>query len=351
MMTDREASRAYLDRFLGHVASAGALAVVAVADRLGVLSALAQGPATPVTLANRSGVDRRYLEETMAALAAAGLVEYQAEDGTFWLPAGAQQCLVDSTSPYYVVGWAQILTALSARVGEVARAFVAGEGIPPSVYGDELREAMIRTNSPATRALLVSKWLPALPDVVAGLQRGIRVADIGCGAGTAALAIAEAFPASTVIGYDTDVTSIETARAAATHLPNLSFQAVPAEELSSSLPFDFILAIDAIHDMSAPQVALVAIHQALAPNGCFLMVEPNLGTQLADNLHPTGALLYSLSALYCVPVSRGGGSGNGGLGAGWGSEAAERMAREAGFGRFERLPIQTRTNSFYRLGN
>lgn len=350
MMTDREATREYLDRFLGHAASAGALTVVAVADRLGLFSGLAQGPATPATLAGRCGVDRRYLEEALAALAAAGLVEYTAENGSFTLPAGAEACLVDSSSPYYVVGWAQILSALAGRVDELATAFAAGEGIPAPIYGDQLREAMARTNSPAIRALLVRKWLPTLPDVVAGLQRGIRVADIGCGSGTAARVIAEAFPASTVIGYDTDLASIETARSAGADLPNLSFEAVPAEQLPSSPSFDFILAIDAIHDMEAPQAALAAIRQALAANGCFLMVEPNAAPQLTDNLHPTGALLYALSTLYCVPVSRGGGSG-GGLGAAWGPERAERMAREVGFGKFEKLAIQTRTNSFYRLAN
>jgi ubiquinone/menaquinone biosynthesis C-methylase UbiE len=44
--------------------------------------------------------------------------------------------------------------------------------------------------------------LPALDGVVERLRAGARVADVGCGAGGAVLLMAEAFPASTFVGYD-----------------------------------------------------------------------------------------------------------------------------------------------------
>jgi hypothetical protein len=40
-----------------------------------------------------------------------------------------------------------------------------------------------------------------------------------------------------------------------------------------------------------------------------------------------------------------------GLGTAWGPARAGEMARLAGFGTFEELPIDNPTNAFYRLGH
>ena len=56
---------------------------------------------------------------------------------------------------------------------------------------------------------------------------------------------------------------------------------------------------------------------------------------LENNLdHPFAPLLYAISCLCCTPVSLA--QGGAGLGTMWGEEPAERMLREAGFGRVER---------------
>ena len=50
---------------------------------------------------------------------------------------------------------------------------------------------------PGYRTFLVANWLPALEGVVAKLQAGAKVADVGCGHGASTLVMAQAFPAST----------------------------------------------------------------------------------------------------------------------------------------------------------
>ena len=62
------------------------------------------------------------------------------------------------------------------------------------------------------KANLVSSWLPALDGVVARLEAGIAVADVGCGYGHSTLLMAQAFPNSSFHGFDTHVDSIEEAR-------------------------------------------------------------------------------------------------------------------------------------------
>src|SRR3546814_10726155 len=60
---------------------------------------------------------------------------------------------------------------------------------------------------------IVPSWLPALDDMLPRLERGARVADIGCGVGFSTLLMAEAFPNSRFTGYDFHAPSIEQAAA------------------------------------------------------------------------------------------------------------------------------------------
>ena len=55
---------------------------------------------------------------------------------------------------------------------------------------------------PGYRGNLVAEWLPALDGVVEKLERGAKVADVGCGHGASTIIMAEAFPNSEFHGFD-----------------------------------------------------------------------------------------------------------------------------------------------------
>ena len=61
---------------------------------------------------------------------------------------------------------------------------------------------------------LTQNWLPALPDVQAKLTAGepVRIAEVGCGEGLAAITIARAYPNAEIDGYDLDDASIAVGR-------------------------------------------------------------------------------------------------------------------------------------------
>jgi methylase of polypeptide subunit release factors len=61
---------------------------------------------------------------------------------------------------------------------------------------------------------LVSSWIPAVPGLADRLTAGITVADAGCGLGASTTIIADAYPASSVRGFDSHPESIALARAA-----------------------------------------------------------------------------------------------------------------------------------------
>lgn len=348
---DKDAMRAFMASYMEMTTGAAVMGVMAVADRTGLFKAMAgQGALSLDQVVARSGLQERYLQEILATLAAAGVLEYDAATACFALSDEHAACLADEGSPYFLGGWSQMVPALYRAVPGVVEAARTGGGVPYSDFGSEMVEGIARSNGPGMRILLARKWLPAMPDVVERLEEGIRVADIGCGTGTAVLTMARAYPSSQVIGFDVDRVSIERAREAAAEakLENARFEQLGGEAIPSEPGFDLITTFDVIHDLVRPREVLGCIRSALAPGGTYLMVEPAVGDSLEENLNPGGALTYAMSTLHCMTVSLA--HGGEGLGAAWGAKRAEDFCRAAGFTAFERLEIENPFNAFFRVG-
>ena len=341
-----------MERFEELASGAAAIAALAVADRSGLLMEMAgRGPLTIEELAvDATGTDRfspRYVEETLGTLAGAGVVSYDPATRRFLLPDEHAACLTDPASPYSLAGWLDMIPAAMKSIDRISRAAIEGGGIPLGDFDERIVAGIDRLNSPGTRILLTRRWLPAMPHVVTKLERGGRVADVGCGSGTAAISMASAFPASTVVGYDIDPRAVARARERAleSELTNLSFELLSAAEMAGD--FDLITTFDVIHDLADPVEALSRILTALDQQGTYLMVEPAAGDSLIDNLNPRGVLLTGFSLLYCLPQSL---VDNGpGLGAAWGPLRAEQLCRQVGFTRFEQLPIENPYSNFFRV--
>jgi SAM-dependent methyltransferase len=347
---DREKVQAFMEQFMGMTTGAALLAVCEVAGRTGLLRTLAKrGARTLGEIRAESGLQERYLRETLSALAAGGILHYEPAGETFELRPEVAACLADEQSPYFLGGWTQFLPALYRAIPGVVRAMREGGGVSYAEFGSEAVEAIDRANSPGMRVLLTRKWLPTLPEVVKRLEEGGRVADIGCGSGTSTLTLAQAYPRSEITGYDIDATALTRARSAAERLglANARFEQRSVEDLPPKPQFDLVTAFDVVHDLAKPRAVLRRIREALASDGTFLLVEPAAGDSLAENLHPGGALLYSISTLYCMTVSLS--QGGEGLGAAYGPRQAEALCREAGFARFRRLDVDNPFNAFYEV--
>ena len=348
---DRNVAKAQMGRLFEMTSHAATMAVLAVADQTGLLRQMqGAGPLDVAQLSERTGLEPRYLEEITSSLVAAELLAYEAEAGTLELSDEVAACLSDESSPYFMGGWTQILQGLYRAVPGVARACEEGGGVAYDAYGEFMVHGISRANSPGMRILLTRRWLAAVPGLSEKLEAGIDVADVGCGAGTAVLTLAEAYPNSKVVGFDVDARSIEAARASASEasLANASFERLGGEEIPQTPGFDLITAFDVVHDLVDPKAVLARIHGALrGPDGLFFMVEPDVAPDLESNLNPAGALLYAMSTLHCMTVSLA--HGGEGLGAAWGPTKAEQYCRGAGFGSFERLDVPNPMNAFYAI--
>lgn len=347
---DRDIAKAQMGRLFEMTSHAATMAVLGVADRTGLLRAMqGAGPLAIEALAERTGQQPRYLEEITASLIAAGLLAYDPAAGTVELSDEVAACLADESSPYFMGGWTQILQGLYRAVPGVAKACEEGGGVSYDSFGEFMVHGISRANSPGMRILLTRRWLAAVPGLAERLDAGISVADVGCGAGTAVLTLAEAYPRSTVVGFDVDARSIEAATAAAERagLQNARFERVGGEAIPVSPGFDLITAFDVVHDLVDPKAVLARIRAALRPEGLFFMVEPDVAPEIEQNINPSGALLYAMSTLHCMTVSLA--HGGEGLGAAWGPAKAEQYCREAGFTSFDRLDVPNPMNAFYAV--
>jgi SAM-dependent methyltransferase len=314
-------------------------ALVVMGDKLGLYRALAgAGPLSPADLAARTGTAERYVREWLNAQAAGGYVDYDPESGCYTLPPEQAVALTDESSPAYLPGFFQIALGSvldSPRITEAAR---SGEGLGWHEHGHDVHEGCERFFRPGYNANLIGSWLPALDGVVEKLERGARVADIGCGHGASTILMAQAFPHSTFVGSDYHQGSIETARERAEQAgvaDRVSFETTPAATHTGE-GYDLVTMFDCLHDMGDPVGAGRQVRELLAPDGTWMIVEPAAGDRVEDNLNPIGRAYYGLSTLLCTPSSL-----SQEVGAALGAQAGEARIREvvesAGFSRFRRV--------------
>ena len=348
-MLDQDKLMAFVGQAVTDLGAAMAAGGIVIGHRLGLYRALAEGPASPDTLAGRTGTTTRYVTEWLAQQAAGGYVEYDAATGEFSLTEEKAFALTDPDGPLYLPG--AFVLALGALRAEprVTSAFRSGEGLGWHEHDEDVFLGCETFFRPGYRAHLVDEWLPALEGVVEKLRTGARVADVGCGHGASTVLLAEAFPASSFAGSDYHDASIELARKRAADAGvtgQTSFETASAQTFSGD-GYDLVATLDCLHDMGDPVGAARHIRESLAPEGTWLMVEPFAGDGLADNLTPLGRAYYGFSTFICVPAGRSQPGGYS-LGAQAGPAALRQVAIDAGFTRFRRV-ADTPLNIVYEV--
>ncbi len=337
--TTRTVDPARLDELMGRVlqdnAGAASAVLVVIGDRLGLYRAMGDGePVTPAQLASRTGTHERYVREWLSNQAASGYAEYDAADGTFHLTPEQAMAFADESSPAFAVGSYQIAGSMAKDEAQITERFRTGEGFGWHEHDHDLFTGTDRFFRPGYLANLVPSWLPALDGVVARLEAGARVADIGCGHGASTVVMAQAFPNSTFVGSDYHEASVESARRAAERAgvaDRATFEVAGATEFGGG-PFDLICVFDALHDMGDPVGASAHVLSQLAPDGTWMVVEPFANDTLEDNLNPVGRIYYAASTCICTPNSLSQDVGLA-LGAQAGPARLEEVIREGGFTR------------------
>jgi len=343
-------AEAFEERMVSALNEGALMLMTSVGHRSGLFEAMNGAPALPCqAIAERAGLQERYVREWLGCMVAAGVVEIDGTAHTYRLPAAHARVLTDDGAANMAV-YAQFIPLLGGVEDDIVACFKDGGGVPYARYG-RFHEVMAEDSGQTVLPALVDHILPLVPGLVARLHDGIRVLDVGCGRGRALMLLAAAFPNSRFVGYDLSPEAIAWAGAEATRrgLGNLSFEARDVSDFDRTADphaFDLVLTFDAIHDQARPLNVLNGIRRSLAEGGTYLAQDIKGSSHHEhDRDHPLGTLLYAVSCLHCMTVSLA--QGGEGLGAMWGRETAERYFCDAGFGAIETHELQHDIQNLY----
>ena len=303
---DQQRLEAFQGLAVAEAAAAESAACAYVGDVLGLYAAMTgAGPLAAVDLAERTDTHPRYVREWLANQASGGYVLYDADEDTFELPDEHAAVLANPSGPADITGIYPIIAAAWASADRAVDAFRTGAGIGWHEHDARLFHGVERIFAPLYRHQLVQDWIPALDGVHERLTAGGRVADVGCGHGTSTIVLAEAYPASRFTGIDSHETSIAAAAKAAAESgvgDRVGFEVAAADSLPGD-GYDLVCFFDCLHDMGDPVAAARRAREALTDDGAVLLVEPQAGDGLADNLNPISRLFYAGSVFLCTPSS------------------------------------------------
>lgn len=345
---DKERAKSFTNKVLGDMAGAVAMNLCVIGDRLGLFKDLASnGAATAADFADRNAVDERYAREWLEGLAAAGYLDFSTQSSEFSLPVEHARPLAEDTHPLFQGNLRNLLSYGMGPIEELTDAFKNGGGVHQSSFPPEFYATMQCSSGVRYENFLMQTWLPDMPDVVEMLERGVDVADLGCGQGTAMTIMAKEFPNSRFWGYDAFAPQIEGAIDNSKRRgigDNASFEVLDG---SGELPrdFDIIFTFDVIHDMAQPREALSNIKRHLNPGGIYVCQEITCADEKHDNRGAVATIKYGMSMTYCMTTSLAHqGEGLGTLG--MSEKVARELCTKAGFKTFRKLEC---SNDFISL--
>jgi SAM-dependent methyltransferase len=337
-MINQAKLEAFTMRAIGDLTAGYTGVMVSLGSKLGLYRALAAaGPLSAKEVAKRAGCAERYVREWLNSQAAGGYIFYHAASDTYELLPEQAMVLADEESPVYIPHAWNVPASMWFDEEKALNAFRTGKGVAWGEHDGRMACGVASFYRNGYRASLVPQWLPALDGVVAQLEAGIDVADVGCGHGHSTRLMAEAFPNSRFHGFDTHAASIDEARQNATaagFTSQVDFAVARADDYPGQR-YGLICFFDTLHDLGDPVAAARHAAEVLAPGGTVLLVEPFAHDRLEDNLSPVAQLYYAASTSICCAhaISEGGTLV---LGAQAGQARLAEVFRKAGFTHFRR---------------
>lgn len=352
------AAEAFAGRIYTMEVEAMELAACYVGLQLGYYAALVeQGPMTSAELAATTGTHERYAREWLEQQTIAGILATTPADmQRFCVPEACAELLVGLDAEHRMGATGAFLAAVAANLLQapaVVEAFRSGGGVPYEQYG----AACVHAFDASRRAVrdLTGDCLPAMPDVHERLQQEppARVADIGCGGGAVAIAIAQAYPLVTVDGFDIDHFSVELAQRNAERAgvaDRVRFHFRDAASLTDAGEYELVMSLASIHDFSQPVAALAAMRRMAGAHGAVFIRDPLVQPFAGVEGTLDERFIYSFSVLHCLPVGMVS-QPSAGTGAAMTADTLRGYALAAGFSDVQILPIEgaSSTTGHYRL--
>jgi 2-polyprenyl-3-methyl-5-hydroxy-6-metoxy-1,4-benzoquinol methylase len=332
------------------------LANVELGIRLGLYETLAgAGPVTAGALASTAGIAERYAQEWLEQQAVAGVLEVDdvtkpAGERRFTLPNAHAHVLIEDDSEACMKPCAAVVPWLGKAVDIMVEEFRNGTGAAFGLF--DLHDIQAAFTRPVFANHLTQSWLPALPEIQARLTAGdrVRIAEVGCGEGLAALTVARAYPNAEVDGFDLDDASIAVAQreaAAAGLAERARFEVRDAADPAIVGDYDLVMAIEMLHDVPDPVGILRTMKRLAGDHGTVLVVDERAEETFTVPASEMERFFYSFSTLHCLAVSlQDGGVGTGTV---FRPDTLRGYAAAAGFSTVDVLDVEHPQFLLYRL--
>jgi len=353
-----DATIALVERLFHDAVGALDLYTIYLGEQLGLYRALADaGPVTSTELAERTGTTERLVREWLEHQASSGLIA--ADDVTaeplvryYRLPAEHVPVLADPDSVHYGAFTGRDILSAGRALPQLVEVFRSGGALlPPPPPPLELGVGDI--NRALYLNLLGKEWLPAIEDVDRRLRAEppARVADIACGTGWSSIAMALAYPAIIVDGFDLEPSRVIAARRHAAEVgvaDRVTFSVRDAVDPVLYGRYQLVTIFEALHDMPRPVDALRAAYAVLADGGSVVVADEYVEDVFTAPAPYRDRYAYGWSVVSCLPEAMGDPQ-CAATGAVMRPATLRRYAIEAGFREVDVLPIETRHFRIYRL--
>jgi len=128
---DQERGEAFAERLV-EVLNSGAVALMtSIGHRTGLFDAMAGlPPSTSEQIASAANLNERYVREWLDAMVVGRIVEYNPEDGTYYLPQEHAAFLTRAASPDNIAVTAQLVPLMGSVEDGIVESFKHGGGCP-----------------------------------------------------------------------------------------------------------------------------------------------------------------------------------------------------------------------------
>ncbi|XP_076465875.1 S-adenosylmethionine-dependent methyltransferase Rv2258c-like [Babylonia areolata] len=317
-----------------HAAGCVSLAM-SMAMQTGLVKVLmeASQPLSSQQLADQARLKERYVRELLSSLAALKLIQLEEGSGgsdgrppMFFLPPQHR------TSFEHSATGAVSVSMVGSRFTRVRALFSRDCPDQGLTYNDDFFHDMELSFEPSKDR--VAAAILKTPGLKEKMERGLRALEIGCGSANVSCHLAAQFPKSHFLLTDLSPEGAESARRTIKRLglTNVSVQLMDIYQSPQDWAdrYDWIFAMDVIHDLPYPLKALQEVRRMLKPGGHFSMVDMFMSSYLSENVgNPLAAALYTIGTFLCIPESYQKADSQA-LGPCWGEQLALRLVKEAG---------------------
>jgi len=289
---------------------------------------------TPVELASLTNSSERYAQEWLEHQCTSGWVQClnpycpSGRSRKFALPKSHASVLADVDSLSYLTPLAVLTCCAGTKLDDLAEAYRTDGGVSWNDLGDVAREGMAAANRP-----FFLQQLPRILETILGPEASRklktpggdgRVADIGAGYAWSSIGVAKHFSASTVDSFDVDEPSVRRAQKLI-EAEGLSDRVVArCVDVSSSGstelvagredgdgddPYDLVMAMECVHDLSDPIGVLRTMRRLANGNGkgrgTVVVMDEKVADDFASGIgDPVERLCYGFSCTCCLASSK-----------------------------------------------